>query len=322
MNLLVTLLTTAFLQTVATAEAEYDPSASLGKVTVTDAEFEYGSDGRKVPLKLYLPEFATPAPVILFSHGLGGSRAGNGYLGNHWAGRGYAVVVMQHAGSDSAIWQGVPLRQRMEEMKAAASFENLQARVNDVAATLDQLTKWNAEDGMLKRRFDLAKVGMSGHSFGAVTTQAVSGQNYGPLGQKYTDDRIKAAVAFSPSPPAMGNMADTFARVRIPWLLMTGTKDESMVSRTTPEARRKVFAQLPAANHFYEVVLFEAEHNAFSDTNRIQNRNRNPNHHKVILALSSAFWDTYLAGKPEAKSWLNGPAARTLQQDKDVWNRK
>ena len=42
---------------------------------------------------------------------------------------------------------------------------------------------------------------MSGHSFGAVTTEAVSGEALPAGGQRFTDARITAAIAFSPSSP-------------------------------------------------------------------------------------------------------------------------
>ena len=40
---------------------------------------------REIPIQVYLPKSKSPAPVVLFSHGLGGSRTGSAYLGNHWA---------------------------------------------------------------------------------------------------------------------------------------------------------------------------------------------------------------------------------------------
>jgi hypothetical protein len=32
---------------------------------------------------------------------------------------------------------------------------------------------------------------------------------------------------------------------------------------------------------------------------------RNPNHHRAILALSTAFWDTYLRADTAARNWLD-----------------
>ena len=56
---------------------------------------------RVIPIRVYLPEEEKAAPVVLFSHGLGGSRENNPYLGSHWAKRGYMVVFVQHLGRDS-----------------------------------------------------------------------------------------------------------------------------------------------------------------------------------------------------------------------------
>jgi hypothetical protein len=46
---------------------------------------------------------------------------------------------------------------------------------------------------------------------------------------------------------------------------------------------------------------------------------RNPNHHRVILALSTAFWDAYLRDDPAARAWLNGPGARSILEPDDRW---
>ena len=120
--------------------------------------------------------------MVLFSHGLGGSRAGSSFLGKHWAGRGYVAVFLQHPGSDESVWKDQPLAKRMTAMREAASAKNYLLRAQDVPAVLDQLAKWNGETGHeLAGRLDSRTVGMSGHSFGGHTTQAVAGQNF-PLG--------------------------------------------------------------------------------------------------------------------------------------------
>ena len=90
-------------------------------------------------------------------------------------------------------------------MKKAINLENFLLRVKDVPAVLDQLQRWNKQNGhALYGRLDMEHVGMSGHSFGAITTQAVSGQTL-PGGKAiFTDPRIKAAIIFSPSSPQVG----------------------------------------------------------------------------------------------------------------------
>ncbi len=132
---------------------------------------------------------------------------------------------------------------------------------------LDQLDQWNRDpQSKWKDRFPLEHVGMSGHSFGAITTQAVSGQNYPLIGQKYLDARIDAALLLSPSPPAAGSVERAFDQVPIPWMLMTGTRDSSAIGVSNPQDRMKLFPHLPKTIDRYQLVLDEARHSAFTDS--------------------------------------------------------
>ncbi|MEM6470996.1 MAG: dienelactone hydrolase [Planctomycetota bacterium] len=306
--------------------ADYDPYdvATAEAPKVIELELRDTARQRDIPLKVYLPASDEPskeAPVVMFSHGLGGSRDGCGYLGQHWSKRGYVAVYMQHAGSDAEVWRSVSLRQRMQALKEAANGRNALARFQDVAAVLDGLEKWNqTPDHPLSGRMDLQRVGMSGHSFGAVTTSAVSGQAYPGQGKRFTDKRIDAAVLFSPNRPARINPNVAFGQVSIPWMLMTGTKDTSPINDTTVDDRLSVYPALPAAIARYEVVLDDAEHSAFSDGQlRGNTTKRNPNHHRVILALSTAFWDAHLRDDTTAKAWLHGEDAKRVLEAGDRW---
>ena len=187
---------------------------------------------------------------------------------------------------------------------------------------LDQLTLWNKTDGHeLAGRLDLDHIGMSGHSFGAVTTQAVSGQTF-PIGGKFTDGRIKAAVAMSPSSPRQGDPKQAFASVSIPWMLLTGTNDKAIIGNSDAQSRLAVFPALPPGDK-YELVLDKAEHSAFSERALPGDvEPRNPNHHRVILALTTAFWDAYLRHDTEAKTWLDGDGSRKLLEANDRWQTK
>jgi pimeloyl-ACP methyl ester carboxylesterase len=290
--------------------------------TVQDAKRD-----RALPIRVYLPTTPKTAPVVLFSHGLGGSCQNNPYLGKHWSARGYAVVFVQHPGSDESVWRGQRPAQIPMAMKQAASLENFLLRVADIPAVLDQLTLWHADEShALRGRLDLTRVGMSGHSFGAVTTQAVSGQSLPVGGARFTDPRIKAALMMSPSVPAAGSAERAFGSVTLPWLLMTGTKDVARIGAMTIggdlDSRLGVYPALPPGDK-YELVLHEAEHGAFGErTLPGEGRQQNPNHHRVILALSTAFWDTFLKGDAEAKTWLNSEGPRSVMEKDDKWQRK
>jgi predicted dienelactone hydrolase len=213
----------------------------------------------------------------------------------------------------------------MAAMRKAANFSNMIDRLKDVPAVLDNLAQWNADAGhKLRGRLDLERVGMSGHSFGALTTQGVSGMSIPVIGLRYQDSRIRAALPMSPSAPNwVGSASRSFAKVGIPWMLMTGTKDDSPIGNTSPMDRQKVFAALPAGEH-YELVLDGAEHGAFTEmAGRTRwSTSQNPNHHRVILALSTAFWDAYLMNRPEARQWLRGTGPKGISQPGDVFRIK
>jgi predicted dienelactone hydrolase len=300
----------------------YDPLAIDSKFSAAhlDMIVHDAFRNRNIPIRIYLPANIGAEPVVLFSHGLGGSRAGNVFMGEHWASRGYVAVFVQHPGSDDAVWENVPPLERMQAMRQAASLDNFLLRVRDIPAVLNQLEIWNRDkSNVLYGRLNMKEIGMSGHSFGAVTTEAASGENLPFTGKDLTDPRIKAAIAFSPSPPRAGDPARAFSSVNIPWMLMTGTEDVAPIGDIDAGSRLKVYPALHGVPK-YQVVLFGAEHSAFTDSALPGDREpRNPNHHRVMLALSTAFWDAYLRGDTNALAWLNGPGPKSVLQPKDDW---
>lgn len=302
----------------------YDPLEVNKKQAVKTHDFTIkDSDrNREIPVKVYLTK-KEAAAVVLFSHGLGGSKDNNPYLGEHWARRGYVAVFMQHKGSDHSVWKDEKLRNRMKAMRQAANLKNSRLRFGDVPVVIDALIAWNDQaEHPLHNRLDTERIGMSGHSYGAVTTQAVSGQTAWNGRINYTDKRIQAAVAFSPSSPR-GDAKKAFQHVEIPWMLMTGTKDGSPIGNTTAESRLEVFPALPEGDK-YELLLHNAEHSAFGDRRLPGDREkRNPNHHRAILALSTAFWDAYLKEDSDAEEWLKSDAVKAdILEEKDRWQTK
>ncbi len=321
-----------------TAPGAYDPLAIAGQPTPKGLDLTVHDSvrNRDLPIRVYLPAAASfpgisppvspgampPSPVILFGPGLGGARDGYRFLADHWAARGYVVVALQHPGSDDMVWRTAPAGEAMAALKQAANAENYIVRARDVPAVLNQLEAWNRAAGdPLTGRLDLTKVGLAGHSFGALTTEAVSGQSLGGRGAVLTDRRIRAALAMSPSPPRRGDPASAFGSVRIPWMLMTGTEDASPLGDESAASRLGVYPYLTRAPK-YQLVLDQAEHSAFSDRPLPSDRHaRDPRYHRVILALSTAFWDEYLRGDPAAADWLNGSGPRSVLGPADRWER-
>ena len=262
--------------------------------------------------------------MILFSHGLGGSRMNNVYLGQHWAEQGYVCVFMQHHGSDESVWKEANPGERMTAMKAAASLKSTLDRFDDVPFIIDQLELWNEDEhhplfGIL----DLEHIGMCGHSFGAVTTQAMMGQKFRG-NRTVADPRLDAFFLMSPSEPRGGNSAAAFGEIDKPVLAMTGTEDGNPIQpESLPITRREVYKALPAGDK-YELVFEGAKHSAFSEAGD-RNTRRIPHHHPAIQKISSKFWDAYLKSDVSAKQWLQSELPKTeagLLVEEDVWEWK
>ena len=110
--------------------------------------------------------------------------------------------------------------------------------------------------------------------------------------------------------------------MKLPWLLLTGTKDSSPLTGADAKSRLVVFPALPPVGK-YELVVNKAEHSAFTERALPgESEQRNPNHHRSILAVTTAFWDAYLRDNAEAQQWLDGEAVRSVLEKDDQWQKK
>jgi len=278
----------------------------------TSVEFQNWRDdarARTLPVKLFYPaKLAGPKPVILWSHGLGSSRDGADFLGNKLAEHGYISIHVQHPGSDILVWQGKDLGNVRAALQEGATLENFVLRVRDIEFVLNELTRLNEAKGPLRGQLDLERIGISGHSFGSITAQAMIGQTYrSPEGEltSFADGRIKAAVLMSPVPPFKDqDGSGSFKGVTVPCLHLTGSKDSSPFDDFPPTKRRVPFEQMRGADQ-YLLTFAAGNHMAFVD-HRPFVQPASPRFHPVTAELSLAFWDAYLKGVPEAKAWLSG----------------
>jgi predicted dienelactone hydrolase len=292
-------------------------AADLASVqTILGTWQDTARNNRIVPYKIYYaPQAAGARAVVIFSHGLGGNREGSEFLLSYLAGNGYVAVAVQHPGSDTpavfgdaATAPGAIDRNKIEtDMTQAMSPSVAVDRFRDIPFAISMLADMNVHDATLRGRLDMERVGMSGHSYGAVTTQALAGQRF-PLGTSFGDPRIKAAIAYSPSKPRSGDATMAFADVHIPTFHMTGTEDKSPIATPdmTPEDRLVPYREIHGADKFL-LVLTGGDHMVFSghrfrgDTNPKDDR-----WHEIVQRASLAFWDAYLMGKTEARAYLTG----------------
>lgn len=290
-------------------------------ITIRDAEWRDAARDRVIPVRIYLPASigsvvvvpGAPAPadltsasaaagklpLVVFSHGLGGSRFGYSHLGQHLAQHGFVALHLQHAGSDRAVWQGGPLSV-FGNVQSAASEANAFARAQDVSFALSALLA----DPELGARIDGQAIAVAGHSYGANTAMLIAGASVERDGKpvSFTDTRVKAAILLS-APPfhGEGDQAAVLRDVRLPTLHLTGTEDIIRVPgyRSDVTDRIGVFRDTPAVlpAKKYLAVFEGGEHSVFTDRTRSQ---RALAIKAATRDLSLAFLRATLQNRPQA----------------------
>ncbi|MDA0204714.1 MAG: acetylhydrolase [Acidobacteria bacterium] len=269
------------------------------EIQVESGEWIDGArDGRDVPWKAYLPAGADrPVPVVVWSHGAGGSREGGEYLGRHLASHGFAAFHIQHHGSDVEVLRELGVQAMLW---AVAGLEPELQRMRDVPFAVDQIERMNRE-GPLAGRLDVEKIGISGHSYGAITTLIMAGQTSSAVGDRLAEPRFKAAFAMSPSRPRNGSVEEAFSDMLMPIFHLTGTNDEDPTGRLTAEDRQVPFQTIDGVEQ-YLVVFKDGVHRTFSG--REGGYPSIGRHHELIKTAAVVFWRAYLLGDAEAKGWL------------------
>jgi predicted dienelactone hydrolase len=264
---------------------------------------------REVLAKLYLPPAAArpgPVPLVVFSHGMGGSRQGYSYLGANWAAHGYASLHVQHAGSDARLWSGNPF-EMVSRLQSAASETEAVNRVRDLGFALDEVLA----DAQLAGAIDARRILAAGHSYGANTALLAAGATFArPQGTlSYRDGRIAGAVVIS-APPFHGE-PDPQAVVRpisIPTLHITAKGDAVRIPGYLSgyDDRLRVFAATGSARKAL-VAFRDGSHSMFTDRLGAGGRDLNALVKAATVDLTLAFFEEVLGG---ARGLLAARSAR------------
>jgi predicted dienelactone hydrolase len=300
-----------------------------GPLNVTTIEFPDIEDeqrgGRRVPIKVHVPQKQGKCPVVVFSHGGGGNWNANFAQASHLASYGYAVLCLEHVGSNTErMKEGLRLMDNVKAMTRDSS--EVLGRPKDVSFALDMAEEWNRTHPELKGRLDLGRVGVMGHSFGAYTTLVVCGARpaldwltppVSPgkgLGPDLSDPRVAAGVALSPQGPGEPFFLETsYASVKTPLLGITGSRDQQQGA--PPEHRRRFFELLPPGDKVF-IWLANADHLGFSDSNGSGHRplpsKSRADAQPLVRAATLLFFDATLRGDKEAEKALSYDSLRPL----------
>lgn len=305
--------------------------ALAGAASVTDELWLDPERQRRIPVRLRWPDgtvYPGVRPVVLFSHGLGGSVDGGTVWGGAWAAAGFVVLHLQHPGSDLAAVLAVTSSFRDQRaLRAAASPAQLLARLRDVGFALDEIGRRHAAGQGRWSMLRPTQIGLCGHSFGAHTTLGMAGQRY-PGFEGITEPRLASFIAFSATPPVIGDARRAFERMTRPLLLVTGTRDSDVAGvGASAQRRMELFGYLPGGDKA-QLVLQDADHMTFGGQSggaleiidRVQRtRELQARHHALVAAISTDWWRATLQDDAAAQDRLAAPPGLAAG---DRWERK
>ncbi len=167
-----------------------------------------------------------PYPLVIYSHGYGGSGICAPYLTEHLARLGFVVAAPDHDDVHKANRIRPPAEVDIKDYLAAAlrlarsgtdfDREAHAYRPRTISFVIDRMLALSGERGSrLYGTIDADRIGMCGHSLGSFTTLACVG-----AGAAYQDERIKAAVSISGG--VFMWRAEDYDTVRVPIMFMYG----------------------------------------------------------------------------------------------------
>jgi predicted dienelactone hydrolase len=265
---------------------------TIARLTPNDSKRE-----KELELRIHYPEAKGPFPLIVWSHGAGGSKDNYLTLMVHWASYGYVTIQPTH--SDSRSLAANP--------RAPVSFRDWQNRPADVSFILDSLAELEAREPALKGLIDSKRVGVGGHSFGANTAQLIGGAKAFPVGgeKSFADPRVAAVMLLSGQGPGEMLTEKSWSDFKTPMFVMSGSADGPTRTGQPAEWRKKPYELSPPGDK-YLVWVEGLDHGYGGITGWNFNPRNKPNadHVRYTKILTKAFWDAYLKENGEARTYL------------------
>ena len=240
-------------------------------------------------------------PLIVFSHGNGGTRHQNTFWCDYLASHGYMIASPDHTGN--ARWTVLD-----GKVITSASGERMRSVIDrplDVCFLLDQMIRWDkGGDSRFAGRVDTDHAAIAGMSFGSFTAHWASDR----------DSRFKAVVAMSGAPLSHTNLT-------VPSLRMLGTEDRTLgvpgngLIRTNHAAHTgpSFLLELKNGGHFSFTDVFKYSKTFGDGIGPGKRRDTNEPFeftsmeltYKIINSYSVAFLGYYLKDQKEYWTFLN-----------------
>jgi len=244
-----------------------------------------------------------PYPLLVFSHGYGGSGLASVFFTEALAARGWIVACPDHHDSFSAVRIRSGQKKHFNRIGFLRDVKEIAASGPDDRGKylyrLDELRL--ALDGMLAsgrfgKLIDENRIAVGGHSFGGFTALGLCGTI-----RERRDPRIKALLLFSTGAGGYLFREDELADVRIPSMLIMGEREEKQRrgSRTMSELSARIFRNVASPKYFLEVkgASHFSFNNRFSDHRWSRLLSGSEEQFEIIRRYSIAFLEKYVAGR-------------------------
>jgi predicted dienelactone hydrolase len=253
--------------------------------------------GKELQLRIHYPDASGPFPLIVWSHGAGGSKDNYLTLLEHWASHGYVTIQPTHSDSRSLA----------AKASDPISFRDWQSRPADISFILDSISELEAKEPALRGRMDAKQIGVGGHSFGANTAQLIGGARASVMGgeKSFEDQRVTAIALLSGQGPGEMLTEKSWSNFGKPLLVMTGSADGPTRTGQPAEWRKKPYELSPPGDK-YLVWVEGLDHGYGGITGVNMNPKHKPNddHVRYTKMVTLAFWDAYLKDSSDAKAYL------------------
>lgn len=286
-----------------------------------------------------------PWPIVVFSHGAGGSKRAFPELTAHWASHGYVVIAPTHSDSISQRVRDGKDAPRILDPEGRAALRgdvNPADRVADVKLILDMLDEVEAKveglrgpDG--KGRIDRTRAAMAGHSAGALTTQWAIGIK--GLGSRVgigptADPRFKCGLVISGQGVTGGRFnADSWSEIMVPILVITGSLDTSppQMGNETPETRQHPFVYsrgtAKGGPPAYLLFIEGATHSSYAGKATSRTLGEKPTTdveqiQKAVASATLATLDAHVKADEAARAFLTSERMKDVIPGKVRWEHK
>lgn len=277
---------------------------------------------REIPLKIYYPKEDGVFPLIIFSHGVGGSKNSFSYLSRFWASCGYVCIHPTHLGSDVSVLQKIGLQALLELTNNPELYSE---RPHDISFIIDCLEEIEQQLPQLAGKINRDIIAVSGHSYGAYTTMLLAGSVIEMAAgeeESFPDDRIGFFLGISPQgTKRLGLTKNSWHKINAPMMLVSGAKDQGWEGKPA-SWRMEAFKYMPPGNK-YHLMVEGANHFSFDLQPKIakhidlKTKQKNVMREKQLFefdqnsrikiylkSASIAFWDAYLKQKSSGKEYL------------------